>query len=231
MSANGNIRAGVAALAAACCMVCAMPVQAQALTESEKLRNLDIILMVTSLRCRMGNDDFQPDFQKFEAHHLTLLNTAAADMRKHLGPQAERALDKISTTIANRYGAGHPWLNCHDLKELTHHLSEVDGLAPLIDAAEQVLSEDPPLGSTLHSAAPLTMAVATVPVQAPQAATAGVAVIAVPAAAQAVAAAPVRVAVAAPTMVAAAPASAAATVAVGGMAPAAGAMVAAAPTN
>ena len=43
----------------------------------EQIRKLDIMLMVTSLRCRTGADDFQPQYRKFSAAHITSLNAAA----------------------------------------------------------------------------------------------------------------------------------------------------------
>ena len=56
-----------AAAVAACSLVASAPVQAQACwgpqaVAAAKLRNLDIMLMVTALRCRKGADDFQPDY-------------------------------------------------------------------------------------------------------------------------------------------------------------------------
>ncbi len=120
----------------------AVPAQAQSMSEPEKIRRLDIMLMVTSLRCRNGEDNFLADFQGFEKTHLRELNFAAAQLKRNLGAQADRALDKISTSIANQYGTGHPWLSCHDLKELAHQLATTEGQPVLIEAADQVFGGD-----------------------------------------------------------------------------------------
>jgi hypothetical protein len=130
------------------------PAAAQSVSEAETLRRFDIMLMVTSLRCRASADDFQNDFAAFEAHHMRELNNAAAILRRNAagqgGPaQADRALDKISTTIANTYGSGHPWLGCHDLKVLSQTLALTDGPAPVLEAAAQVLQGDKPYTTQL----------------------------------------------------------------------------------
>jgi len=126
----------------------AMPQAAMAgtMTKAEKLRRLDIMLMVTGLRCRAGADDFQGDFVLFEARHMPELNRAAVDLEAE-GVAAglkhdEHMLDRISTAMANNYGNGHPWLGCHELKGLTRQLASADGEEVLIAAAEETLSGD-----------------------------------------------------------------------------------------
>lgn len=126
-------------------MVMATPSQASVSGDAEKLRRLDIMLMVTGLRCRHGADDFQADFQDFEAAHLPALNGAAAELRNglavvHGNSGAERALDRISTVMANQYGAGHPWLECGELKMVAKSLAQMQGSDALIEAADQLLA-------------------------------------------------------------------------------------------
>lgn len=116
---------------------------------AEKLRRLDIMLMVTSLRCRSGPDNFQADFQAFEARHLAELNAAnrqlKADYVCSFGASgADRALDRMSTVMANQYGNGHPWLGCGELKGLARELAETPGEAALLAAADSVLNGDGP---------------------------------------------------------------------------------------
>ena len=136
---------------ALCLSVLSMASGAQAETRgsAEKLRRLDIMLMVTGLRCRAGEDNFQPDFRAFEAHHLAELNTAQRQLRadwvKVMGAGgADKALDRMSVVMANQYGNGHPWLGCHELKGLAHDLATSDGVEPLLAAADGVLSGDGP---------------------------------------------------------------------------------------
>ncbi len=114
---------------------------------SEKIRRLDIMLMVTGLRCRTTADDFQADYQAFEARHLADLNAAAhalaASYSGRLGAvEANRMLDRISVQIANQYGNGHPWLGCHELKGLAQSLAQEDGAAVLLQAANEITDGD-----------------------------------------------------------------------------------------
>ncbi len=140
-------------------LLIAMPAQAGVMgsagaSQAEKLRKLDIMLMVTGLRCRTTESNFTADFAAFEAAHMADLNAASTAMRDSMVPRfgisgANRALDRISTSMANQYGTGHPWLNCADLKQVTRSLARMQGPQALVEAADQILSE---VGSTSHLA-------------------------------------------------------------------------------
>ena len=140
-----RVMAGIVATS----LVWAMPARADDGTSAEKLRRLDVMLMVTGLRCRATSDNFQADFQAFEAHHLSELNGAAGRLKAGLVSKfgmrgADRELDRISTSIANQYGNGHPWLGCHELKQVAQSLAIAEGPAPLLAAADELLSGDGP---------------------------------------------------------------------------------------
>jgi len=112
---------------------------------AEKIRQLDIMLMVTGLRCRTGVDNFQADYARFSAMHLAELNAAAAVMRadyarRYGSAGSQRVMDRISTSMANTYGQGHPWLSCAELRTVTRGLAAMRGTAPLEEAADQLLS-------------------------------------------------------------------------------------------
>ncbi len=113
---------------------------------AEKLRRLDIMLMVTGLRCRTTADNFNAEYGRFTTSHMRELNQANAQLkadmaRRHGAAGANRALDRLSTTMANAYGQGHPWLSCAELKMTAKNLANVRGTATLIEAADQVLAE------------------------------------------------------------------------------------------
>lgn len=136
--------------AAGAAAVLLTPVSASAVThkEAENIRKLDIMLMVTSLRCRMGKDDFQPAYRKFSASHLTTLNSAARTMeagyvKRHGAKGAKRALDRVSVQMANEYGQGHPWLECGALKDITGDLAKTKNPADLQIAADELLASAP----------------------------------------------------------------------------------------
>lgn len=138
---------GVAAGCAALSMLCTVPAAAaDGYGQAEKLRRLDIMLMVTGLRCRTTSDDFQADYGRFTTSHYKELQAAAATMRNQLAERygragADKALDRLSVTMANSYGNGHPWLDCAQLKQVARSLAKTQGEAPLIAAADQLLSE------------------------------------------------------------------------------------------
>ena len=139
----------VAAATAATLLV--TPTAASAQSQDEQVRKLDIMLMVTSLRCRMGQDDFQPHYRKFTTNHITALNAAARRLesglvKRHGAKGAKRALDRISVGMANQYGQGHPWLNCAELKEITHDLSKSKDPVVLSQAADELLGPAPRSG-------------------------------------------------------------------------------------
>ena len=127
------------------------PTGASAAGNDEEIRKLDIMLMVTSLRCRMGQDDFQPHYRKFSATHIGALNAAARKLEaglvaRHGKKGAKRALDRISVGMANQYGQGHPWLGCAELKEITNDLANSKDPAVLEQAAAELLGPAPRSG-------------------------------------------------------------------------------------
>ena len=142
-----KLTAAAAALAASS-LVANAPAQAspcwgpQAVAAA-KLRNLDIMLMVTALRCRKGADDFQPDYYKFAGAHQAELNRANGVLRAQFagaGPvAANRALDKMSVVIANSYGTGHPELGCRELRGVTRDLAAARAPGTLLAAADTLV--------------------------------------------------------------------------------------------
>ncbi|HKT85666.1 MAG TPA: S-adenosyl-L-homocysteine hydrolase [Novosphingobium sp.] len=113
---------------------------------SEKLRRLDIMLMVTGLRCRKTPDNFTEDYGRFTSKHLSELNEASRDLKAELARRygavgAARALDQMSVVMANEYGGGHPWLSCGELRQVTRNLAVAQGREPLVEAADQLFSQ------------------------------------------------------------------------------------------
>ena len=142
---------GMAAGIAALTLALPVPAHANSIgrsgTGAEKLRKLDIMLMVTSLRCRTTADNFQADYAQFSANHLADLNAANRALKAELTAQygsagVDRALDRLSVVMANTYGQGHPWLDCHELKQVARSLADAHGMAPLEEAAAELLDGD-----------------------------------------------------------------------------------------
>lgn len=143
------LRAALAAALALGLSVAAPAQAAGAMSGAEKLRRLDIMLMVTGLRCRTTTDNFTTDYGQFTSSQLTHLNAASnelkGDMARRYGAAgAQRALDRLSTIMANDYGRGHPWLTCGDLKQVARQLASVRGRTTLEEAADQLLTRETP---------------------------------------------------------------------------------------
>lgn len=115
---------------------------------AEQLRGLDIMLMVTSLRCRMGSDSFQADYDAFATAQLPHLNEASRRLESDLSDDhgvngARRALDRVSVDMANRFGQGHPWLDCGELRDVARWLRDAPDRSTLLLAAEELLADRP----------------------------------------------------------------------------------------
>lgn len=135
-----------ASFAALAVLATPVTVQAGVADDAEAVRKLDIMLMVTSLRCRKTADNFQGDYQRFSSSNLAALNAASKTLQADLirsGNTGKRALDKISVSMANEYGNGHPWLGCGELKQITRDLSGSKNSAQLAAAANDLLSNRP----------------------------------------------------------------------------------------
>lgn len=142
------IKSAAATLAALAVLATPVAVHAGTTEEAENVRKLDIMLMVTSLRCRRTADNFQTDYQRFSSNHLTTLNAASRTLQANLVKKAgaagaKKALDKISVGMANEYGNGHPWLGCGELKQITRSLASGKDSTRLASAADELLSSRP----------------------------------------------------------------------------------------
>lgn len=142
------IKTAAASLVALALLATPATVQAGASDQAEAVRKLDIMLMVTSLRCRRTADNFQPDYQRFSSNHLVALNAASRKLQADLSSKggsagAKRALDKISVGMANEYGNGHPWLGCGELKQIARNLATDRDSAKLAATADDLLSTRP----------------------------------------------------------------------------------------
>jgi phosphate-selective porin len=146
----GTFTRTAAALAVAA-TIALVPAPAQAnagLAEAEKLQKLDIMLMVSSLVCRFGADNFQSDYSRFSTAHRATMNAAGAALQRdmvarHGAAAGKKALDRISVRMANEYGQGHPWMGCGELKTTTNRLAQVRDRAALLGAADELLGRRP----------------------------------------------------------------------------------------
>ena len=109
-----------------------------------KISNLNMMLMVTALRCRGGSDNFLAQYNDFVKTNNALLGSQNSIIRSQFAKTvglkaAETALDKLTTGYANTYGAGHPYMGCHELKtmmsEVANEQQDVASLSAIADRA------------------------------------------------------------------------------------------------
>ena len=164
---DGMKKAGTALVAGALAIGLAAPAMAAPacwsvdLVRAAKLRQLDVMLMVGSLRCRGTAQDYRAAYDRFLLRHRPMLGkvnqSILGEMRQRLGPVgALDALDQASVRMANHYGeqAGY---GCGDLGELASALADSGGDA-LPAAAELLVGEDVALVGC-----PVQVAVAALP--------------------------------------------------------------------
>ena len=151
----GNFKFGATACAAILA-IAATPCAAEPLCwnaktiEAAKLRQLDVMLMVGSLRCRNGPSDYRAAYDGFLSQHRAMLGHAnfeiLSEMRGVLGAAgAADALDKASVRMANRYGESSA-LGCSDLGLVTDALARSSGDA-LPRAAQLLVGKEVVLAS------------------------------------------------------------------------------------
>ncbi len=110
-----------------------------------RLRQLDVMLMVGSLRCRSTAQDYRAAYDRFLLRHRPVLGRAnlrmLSEMRLKLGfAGAAESLDKASVRMANRYGQEGGY-GCADLAEVTAALAR-SGPEALTDAADMLVGDD-----------------------------------------------------------------------------------------
>lgn len=117
-------------------------------TDAEKINQVDVMLLVTSLRCRFGNDDFRAEYDELRTTHEAEFGDASRQIKAEFlksDPRdaAQRSFDAFVTRVANTYGNGHPWLGCAELKSVTGTLAKMQGREPLIEAYGQLVDQGP----------------------------------------------------------------------------------------
>ena len=115
--------------------------------DAVKITHLNMMLMVTALRCRGGADNFLPEYNRFVVNNSSLIGNQSKVIKAHLAQMqgargAESALDKMTIGFANSYGTGHQSMDCRQLKSFAAGLaSQKHGIATLAEAAGLVVGD------------------------------------------------------------------------------------------
>lgn len=131
MAAGAALAASVPAQAAGC--------WSEAAYEAAQLRDLDTMLMVATLRCRINDVDFSADYNRFVREKRPILAAANEQLRGQfaLAVGKARALDAYDdyvTKIANGYGGGEISMSCADHAALARAAAELPVSRPALIA-------------------------------------------------------------------------------------------------
>jgi hypothetical protein len=118
--------------------------------DAAMVANLNMMMMVTALRCRNGNDNFLPEYNRFVRNNNPVLGSQNAAVRNHFvriggSGGAEAAMDKFVIAIANSYGGGHKRMDCSQLKEVAGNLAQGKHSATSLLAIAEANVDDMPL--------------------------------------------------------------------------------------
>ena len=141
-----KISGKVAAFAAVTSIIAAQPAQAcwsDSEAKAASVANLNMMMMVTALRCRNGQHNFLADYNRFVRLNNPVIGANNAHVKARFarivgGQGAERAMDKFTISLANHYGIGHESMGCAELKLLASELgSKTHDRLSLADIAER----------------------------------------------------------------------------------------------
>ena len=113
--------------------------------DAVKITHLNMMLLVTALRCRGGANNFLPEYNRFVVNNSQLLGNQGKLIKTHFSAtygvsSAEGALDRMSIGFANSYGTGHQNMDCLQLKVLAGQLADEEfGTATLARAADDAI--------------------------------------------------------------------------------------------
>jgi hypothetical protein len=104
--------------------------------EAAQVRDLDTMLMVASLRCRIGGQGIPASYNAFVRESRSTLSAMNDRLRSHFGDL--NSYDRYVTSVANRYGGGAAGLDCGDMASILRDARGADGSAPeLVKVARQ----------------------------------------------------------------------------------------------
>jgi hypothetical protein len=147
-----NISVKAAAVLALVATMTANPAHAcwtNAERDAAQVANLNMMMMVTALRCRKGSDNFLGEYNQFVKSNNPVLGAQNVAVRSYFvrmnGTRgADSAMDKYVISLANSYGSGHDSKGCGQLKEIAGQLAnKKQTAASLLAIAEANVDQHP----------------------------------------------------------------------------------------
>jgi hypothetical protein len=106
--------------------------------EAAQVRDMETMLMVASLRCRLSGQNFMTNYNAFVRESRPALSSVNERLRTHFG--SLDGYDRYVTGVANRYGAGADGLTCRDMASIVSaarsEKGSVAGLAKLAKSSD-----------------------------------------------------------------------------------------------
>lgn len=118
--------------------------------EAAQMRDLDTMLMVATLRCRVKGADFSADYNKFVVEKRSLLAAANLEIQSAFAASVGKvkalgAYDDFMTKIANSYGNGMSGMSCDDFAALARTAAEVPAVRASLVALANGIGSAPPV--------------------------------------------------------------------------------------
>ncbi len=118
--------------------------------QAAQLRDLDTMLMVATLRCRLKGTDFSADYNRFVVNKRPILSAANIEIQSAFSQTVGRAralgaYDDLMTKIANSYGSGVAGMSCADFATLAKTAAEAPALRSAVVALAEQAGSAPPI--------------------------------------------------------------------------------------
>lgn len=129
-----NIRAAITAMAIGGTLF-TLPAQAAGCWDNQavnaaKIRDLQTMLMVGTLRCRIGNESLLPVYNRFVNNNRSALKQSNEQLHQHFTRTGSgvNGYDRFTTSLANSYGAGTKGISdCAELRALAAEAAMAKG--------------------------------------------------------------------------------------------------------
>ena len=101
--------------------------------EAAEIRDLDTMLMVASLRCRISGRNFIEDYNSFVRNSRPTLIAANDMLRAQFASSGGLdAYDRYVTSLANTHGGGSATLDCRDMENLLDEAKDQGGSVAML---------------------------------------------------------------------------------------------------
>ncbi|MDQ4419557.1 hypothetical protein OOT33_03770 [Sphingobium sp. DEHP117] len=118
--------------------------------EAAQLRDLDTMLMVATLRCRVKGNDFSADYNRFVVEKRPILAAANTEIQSAFASSVGKvkalgAYDDFMTKIANSYGNGMSGMSCDDFAALARTAAEAPAARTNLVTLANAVGSAPPV--------------------------------------------------------------------------------------